>query len=472
MSAPSPRSALVALAVATALLLALWGYRASYRLAHTEGALSAWRPDTLRAVTLSGSTLYFQYRGEDMGYQYELLRSFAEHSGIPFALTTAPDIDSIHRLLSSGQAHLSITPEAVSQRGQVYFDYVGPEMEQSMVLVQRKPSRGSTSPYIKDVTQLLGQTVHVLSGTHYARRLKTLEEQLGGQIDIVEIKGDTLDAEDLISRVALDSISYTVVSDDLEPIIRSYYPSIDTKLKIGFVQRLRWLMPKGLDSLSAHINTWAEGLATDTIAQHIYRKYFEMNPVRTIQSPIRFTISKPLAKGAISYYDELFRKYSKGLPASWHLLASIAYQESNFKADVVGWSGARGLMGIMPSTGRIYGASSEALLHPETSVRVSVACLMDNDRSLRSITDPAERLRFTLGAYNAGLGHVQDAQRLAKKHGYNPNIWEGHVERYILLKSERRYYTDPVCKHGYLRGKETYNYVREVMARYHAYRGH
>lgn len=471
MSTPSSRSALAVLAVATALLLSLLGYRANCRITQ-EGDPSAWRPDTLRAVTLSGSTLYFQYRGEDMGYQYELLRSFAEHSGIPFTLTTVPDIDSIHRLLSLGQVHLSITPEAVSQRGQAGFEYVGPELEQSMVLVQRKPSRGNTSPYIEDVTQLLGQTVYVLSGTHYARRLETLEEQLGGQIDIVEIKGDTLDAEDLISRVALDSISYTVVSDDLAQVIRPYYPNIDTRLKIGFVQRLRWLMPKGLDSLSSYINTWSEGLATDTIAQHIYRKYFEMNPVHTTQTPVRFTIGKPLGKGAISHFDELFRKHIKGLPASWHLLASIAYQESNFNADIVGWSGARGLMGIMPNTGRIYGASREALLDPETSIRVSMACLLDNERSLRSISNDEERLRFTLAAYNAGLGHVQDAQRLAQKYGHNPEVWQGHVERYILLKSERRYYTDPVCKHGYLRGKETYNYVREVMARYHAYRGY
>lgn len=27
----------------------------------------------------------------------------------------------------------------------------------------------------------------------------------------------------------------------------------------------------------------------------------------------------------------------------------------------------------------------------------------------------------------------------------------------------------PVCKHGYLRGSETFNYVREVMERYNYY---
>lgn len=48
----------------------------------------------------------------------------------------------------------------------------------------------------------------------------------------------------------------------------------------------------------------------------------------------------------------------------------------------------------------------------------------------------------------------------------DPNKWDNNVAEYIRLKNDPEYYNDPVCKHGYLRGSETYNYVREVLERY------
>jgi len=125
-------------------------------------------------------------------------------------------------------------------------------------------------------------------------------------------------------------------------------------------------------------------------------------------------------------------------------------------------------MGIMPSTGRIYGASKETLLNPNESIRVSVRCLMDTEKSFRDIANLEERLKFTLGGYNAGVGHVQDAQRLASKYGYDAKVWTNNVERFILLKREAKYYTDPVCRSGYLRGTETVRYADEVAQRYQA----
>ena len=68
------------------------------------------------------------------------------------------------------------------------------------------------------------------------------------------------------------------------------------------------------------------------------------------------------------------------------------------------------------------------------------------------------------------MGHIYDAQRLARKYGKDPNKWDNNVAEYIRLKNDPEYYNDPVCKHGYLRGSETYNYVREVLERYHYYK--
>ena len=82
------------------------------------------------------------------------------------------------------------------------------------------------------------------------------------------------------------------------------------------------------------------------------------------------------------------------------------------------------------------------------------------------VTDPLQRKKFSLASYNAGRGHILDAQRLAKKHGLNPNIWDDNVEQMLLNLSKQEYYQDEVVRHGMVRSRTTYNYVREVTERY------
>ena len=136
---------------------------------------------------------------------------------------------------------------------------------------------------------------------------------------------------------------------------------------------------------------------------------------------------------------KLFEKEARRIGWPWQVLASIAYQESNFRPEVVGWSGARGLMGIMPRTGKIYGASVKQLLDPVVSVRVAVDCLKSIDALFqKQLTDPEERIKVTLAAYNAGPAHLQDAIRLAESTA-TPLHAGGGIETALRLKSEAKY---------------------------------
>ena len=85
------------------------------------------------------------------------------------------------------------------------------------------------------------------------------------------------------------------------------------------------------------------------------------------------------------------------------------------------------------------------------------------------ITDPNERVKFMLGSYNVGQGHVRDAMRLAQKYKEDSQKWDV-VARYLLLKSKSEYYSDPVVEYGYCRGSEPVNYVKQIMNRYEQYK--
>ena len=107
---------------------------------------------------------------------------------------------------------------------------------------------------------------------------------------------------------------------------------------------------------------------------------------------------------------------------------------------------------------------------PEGNIKAGVKLLeWLNSIFEPQIANPAERLKFILASYNAGYGHVKDAQRLAVKYHKNPNIWTGNVDYFMLNKSNKKYYTDNVVKWGYCRGSEPFNYVNKVIDSYHHY---
>ncbi len=429
-------------------------------------------PDTLEVLTTSGASTMYIYRGDSLGYQYELLKLFAQEMGKSFRLREIANLDSIHMLIKRGEADLCIRPEALSMEGKDAYAYVGPEESHSIVLVQSKRSKSEETPYLNNVTDLIGRTIYVEPYSRCEQRLHNLNTQLGGGINIVPVADSVASAEDLLELVATCNIDYALVDEVLAKAISRHFPSLDTKVRVGFKQSLRWICNKDRKALADSLNSWAERLSSKQTYKSIYRRYFVQHQELDWASKVHNRRGEMnfVGQGNVSPYDSLFMEMSKGTLWQWEVLAAIAFQESRFNASIVGWSGARGLMGIMPRTGRIYGASKSDLLEPRTSIRVSLACLRDTEKLFFNIKDSIERQKFVLAGYNAGAAHIQDAQRLAKKYIACDSIWDGKVDKFILLKSKAKYYNDPECRYGYLRGRETYNYVREVLARAKFYR--
>jgi membrane-bound lytic murein transglycosylase F len=126
-------------------------------------------------------------------------------------------------------------------------------------------------------------------------------------------------------------------------------------------------------------------------------------------------------------------------------------------------------MQFMPSVGPTYGVYPDS--PPIVQFRGGMKKIIRNIKDWEEIPDSIQQIKFALATYNAGLGHILDAQRLAEKYGDDPLVWDENVEKYMLLLSKPKYYQDEVCRNGYMRGVETYKYVRSVFARYQTYQG-
>jgi membrane-bound lytic murein transglycosylase F len=219
------------------------------------------------------------------------------------------------------------------------------------------------------------------------------------------------------------------------------------------------------DSLRRVIDHWIVAHQKTRHYAILYNKYFQnRHTYRNIHSE-----DYTLGSGKISRFDEVIKKEAERIGWDWRLMASIIYQESRFNPEAVSWAGAFGLMQLMPGTAKNYGITMES--SPEAQIRAGASFIKWLDqRFIDEITDQEERIKFVLASYNIGLGHVQDARRLAERYKADPNVWHSSVDEWLLKKADPTYYTDQVVKYGYARGIETYNFVKEILYRYEHYK--
>lgn len=422
-----------------------------------SGAESTKLPDTLRVGTLYSALSYFIYRGEPMGYDYDLVEQFGADKGIAIDLVVAQSLPSLLAMLDSGTIDLAAYEIPITAEYRDRVIPAGPENVTTQVLVQPK---NDDSTAVHDVTDLIGREVYVEKDSKYEYRLENLNEELGGGIKIHTVDQDTLITEDMIEMVSNGQIPMTIVDSDIAKINKTYYNALDITMDVSYPQRSSWGVSPKTPWLADTINAWIKTAEYQRENEQVFKRYFEL-------SKAPYSGEFKITNGKISKYDDLFKKYADEIGWDWRLLASQGFAESRFNPNAVSWAGARGVMQIMPRTANAYGLSRQNMANPEASIRTATKIIKDLDKSLKKrVPDETERQKFVLAAYNSGLAHVLDAIALAKKYGKDPTVWFGNVAETMLWKSNPKYYNDPVVKYGYSRGGETSSYVRKIMNYY------
>lgn len=429
------------------------------------------KDSVLNVITLYNSTSYFLYRGQTMGFEYEMADRMAKSLGLELHVEVADNFDEVFDMLNSGKGDivaygLSIT-EPRKQKV-AFTDYL---YLTHQVLVQRMPDNWRRLPgykierqLINDPIELIGDTVHIRKSTSYYARLKNLEKEIGGKIHIDTIGGNKT-TDDIINMVVNGDIDYTIADYNLASVNKTFYPILDIGTDVSFSQRIAWAVRKNSPKLRAAVNDWVKTSKKQDFYYVLYNKYFK-NKTRYRRRIASDLFSKN--KGKISSYDKIIRRNSENLGWDWRLVSSLVYQESRFKQKDKSWAGASGLMQLMPATAQELGVTN--IHDPRDNIRAGTSYLKKLYKRFEMIPDSIQRIKFTMASYNCGYGHVRDAQRLTEALGGDPERWDDNVEKSILKLRKRKYYTRPEIRSGLVRGSEPYNYVRDIFKRYEHYR--
>ncbi len=427
----------------------------------------------LIALTDNSSTSYFIYKGEPMGYEYEMLRSFAKHLNVDLQIIVAKNMDNIFEMLQNNEVDIVCANLTVTEERMKKVNFTEPLIYTRQVLVQPKPGgwqkmsqEKMNRELIRTTIDMAGKDIYVRKGSSFHARLQNLQDEIASRINIMEVPGDVT-TENLISMVANGKIPYTVADENVAMVNQTYYPQLDIKTAISFPQKIAWAVNRHSPLLLAELNNWIVDRKNSSEYAVIYNKYFKSPKAAGQRNDSEFS---SLGGNKISPYDDMIMAYSREIGWDWRLLASMIYQESKFDPNAQSWAGACGLMQMIPSTAMAYGLDTCGGT-PIESIDAGTRHIIKLDQYWEKIIpDKNERIKFVLASYNVGLGHIIDARNLCIKYGKNGNLWNSHVDKYILLKSYPKYYNDPVVRCGYCRGQEPFKYVKEIITRYEHYK--
>lgn len=414
-----------------------------------------------RLVALTGYSYssYFIYKGTPMGFEYEMLKMFANHLGVDLEIVLTKDRENIYTRLEKGDVDLIADNLIRTGVPNTLIGFSNPYLTTKQLLIQK---RSGSKASIRDLSQLEGKTIHVRKNSPYSLRLHNICKENGLKIQVIET---TEEAEELIKMVSEGKIEYTIADEHTTNYVSAWYYNIDSQMPVSLSQNIAWAIRNNSTELEKEVNNWMAELKQKKQWKNLYHKYFSATRLRgnMLNCARKSTCGK-----RISPYDQIIIRESERVGLDWRLVTSLVYQESRFDSSAKSWAGAMGLMQLMPQTAEAFGVLNPE--NPSQSIQGGLRYLHWLENYWKNtIEEPDERVKFILASYNAGQEHVADARRLTEKYGGNPNLWQD-VSTYLLLKANSQYNQDPVVKYGYCRGEEPVKYVKEVLERYEHYK--
>lgn len=405
---------------------------------------------SLRMLTRNNAISYFLHKGQQQGFDYELLKLFAKEQGLRLDVVVPPEASDLIPWLLAGKGDVIAAQLTITDARKRDVAFSEPYLFADEVLVQK-----AGTPPITALDGLKGTTIHVRKSSSYRSTLDTLQAA-HGPFTVVDAPEGT-ETEELIAQVGEGTIPLTVADSTIAAVEASYRSDVQVTLPLTTGARIAYgtrpTSSKLLGALDAFVKKRYRGLEYNVLK----KQYFENQRVITAgrEADVRAT-------GTISDYDVLMKERARQYGLDWRLLAAQAYQESRFDPKAKSWVGAQGLFQVMPATGREMGFSD--LEDPQQGVHAGTQYMAKLIDSFDARIPFKQRVRFALAAYNAGRGHVEDARLLAAEQGLDPNRWFGNVEKTMLLLQQPKYARR--ARHGYCRGEEPVKYVSEIQSRY------
>jgi len=416
--------------------------------------------DTLKSVLKSGelviatvagpTTVYKGPDGSLRGFDHDLAEAFAGSLQVRPVFRFAENMRDLSGLLTTGKADMAIAGIQDTPDSRSLFLFSDPYKHVQHYIVYL---RGGPRP--KKLKDLYDREIEVPrdSGAMYVlKELKKEHPKLNWS------HSDD-DYEVLLTELWQGLVDFSLVPIDVLKVMQQHLPELSKGMALGDPGKLAMAFStQDSGAIAKKAGDFLTAFRKSGGLKRLEQRYYDAASKNSYFNLAHYNAEIDYA---LPDYKALFVKYGKIYNIDWRLLAAMAYQESQWKADAVSPTGVEGIMMLTKGTAKLMKIDNRK--DPDQSIRGGAQYIAQlRDKIADEVKEP-DRTWMALAAYNVGLGHLLDARELARQTNKNPDFWTDLEQTLPLLENEE---WAKKTKHGKARGREPVQYVDRIRSFY------
>ncbi|MCP4042792.1 MAG: lytic transglycosylase F, partial [Gammaproteobacteria bacterium] len=283
---------------------------------------------TLRVLLRNNAATYFLWKGQLLGFEYDLAKEFAKRIGVRLEVVVPPRHADLLSWLKEGKGDIASGFLPVTERHKASgIEFSRPYHYTSEIVVSRTGEQQIRTP-----EALSGRTIAVRRSSSYWHTLEKL--RASGIALQLRTAPENMETEEIIAKVANGEYNLTIADSHILDIELTWRNDIQAAFSLGDKIPHAWAVRPSNTALLAAINQFFNQEYRGLFYNVTYEKYFE-NP-RTILSHVNQRLNSQ-EEIALSPYDELARRYADKYGFDWRLIISQMYQESRFNPEAESW---------------------------------------------------------------------------------------------------------------------------------------
>lgn len=406
---------------------------------------------TLKLVTRNSPNTYFIEQSEAAGFEYDLAKAYADHLGIKLELVLPSSFGEIFSTMERRDGHIAGAMLTVTEERKKRFDFSTPYLHTTTALIYRT-TQGEPAP--KGLTDLINKKkkLVVIANSSHSELLKALQKQ---HPDLIWEETSELSAIELLEKVHLKEIDYTVTDSIAFDAQKTFFPGLNKAFDLDLKQPLAWMLkPHNDNTLLESVNRFLDLEETKELIKKLQAQYFQRTNSLNFYDTAAF---KDDMQNRFPKIEQYFFMAEQETDIDWQLLAAIAYQESHWDPKAVSPTGVKGIMMLTNAAAKEVGVTERT--DPMQSIIGGAHYLVKVMEKIPDRIALPDRIWFALAGYNVGYGHLEDARVLTARAGLNPDKWND-VKKHLPLLTQEKYFS--TVRYGYARGYEPVQYVSNI----------
>lgn len=406
----------------------------------------------LNIVTRISLNTYYEGENGPSGFEYALLKRFADSLGKELVVHTANTLNDIFNQVNKQHVVLASTGVTPAQSHFEKFAFSEPYLFNQPVVVYKV---GHQRP--RNYADLVNKDIVVVANSSHALALSS------AKIDNPELNWrevDNVDFVELLRRLDTGEIDYTIIDSTEFILHQGAFPQIKRAFNFGPEQSYNWMFANNAAGkhLRNEANKFFKAIQENGLLARLEDQYFghSLHANQVAANEFAKNINSRLPK-----YIHNIKQAADASNMDWRLLAAISYQESRWNPKAKSPTGVRGMMMLTRPTAKELGVVNR--LDIDESLHGGATYYLQIKSRLPERIQEPDRSWMALAAYNVGPGHLEDARRLTQSQGNDPDSWYDIKQTLPLLRDPKWH---SQTRYGYARGNEPVHYVQQVRHYY------